>query len=202
LEKWLERFKLYLIANDMKDENENKDAFLLLIGEDAYETYKTLKKNDNSDTLTELYTKLSAHFVGKRSQFAEQCRFINANRLPDETIDDYHMRLRSLAAHCNYGDTFENRILERLVPGSRMLEFQQQCCRTEELTLKTTFALASGYEQTAENIKALRTNPKSENASVSTVSSRYGPSSYERNTRRIPPKSSSFDQTSIRDQNK
>ena len=83
-EKWLKRFKLFLIANKMTDPAQNKATFLMLIGEEAFEIYDTLKKVDESDSLEELYRKMTDHFVG----------------------------LRQLSDHCNFGDKFESQMNE------------------------------------------------------------------------------------------
>lgn len=63
---WLERFKLYLVARGMTDANQVKSTFLLMIGSEAYEIYKTLKKADNSDTIEEIYKFLTDHMNPKK----------------------------------------------------------------------------------------------------------------------------------------
>lgn len=64
-ELWLRRWRLYLLATGLTDATKIKSTFLLLIGEEAYNVYETLKKEDDSDTIEELYEKLTKHFVSK-----------------------------------------------------------------------------------------------------------------------------------------
>lgn len=97
------------------------------MGEEAFHVYKSLKKHDNSDTLEEIYTFMTNHFVSKRSQFTEAQIFRRAVKEADETIDQYALRLRHLATHCKFSNV-DDEILQQLVAGSGMENFQLKCC--------------------------------------------------------------------------
>jgi len=159
-ETWLGRFELFLTANKMEDAAENRSSLLILMGEDAYEVFLSLPcengKTREEKTLEEIYAEMSAHFVGKKSEFTEQCKFRRTYKHPGENVDSYHMRLRRMAVNCNFGANLEKEILNQLVPGSNMDQFQQKCCRQDALTLKDALELARGYERTSENVKCLR----------------------------------------------
>lgn len=60
---WLERFRLYLSTLDIKDPALAKTTFLIYIGDEAYQVYKSLKKSDNTDTLEECYKFMCEHFM-------------------------------------------------------------------------------------------------------------------------------------------
>lgn len=153
-ENWLERFKLYLAATGITDPVKVKATFLIHMGEDAYHVFKSLKKNDDSDTLDEIYVFMTNHFVSKRSQFTEAQVFRRAMKDADETIDQYALRLRHLATHCKFGNVDEE-ILQQLVAGSGMENFQMKCCRTDDLDLKTALIIARGYERNVQNVNGL-----------------------------------------------
>ena len=50
MENWTEQFELYVLASGLTDDAKQKASFLLLMGRDLYEIYKTKKKADNKDT--------------------------------------------------------------------------------------------------------------------------------------------------------
>lgn len=154
-ENWLERFKLYLVTADIQDETKVKASFLLHMGDEAYQIYKSLRKKDSSDTLEQCYTFMTNHFVANRSQFTECQVFRRAMKTPEETIDDYALRLRQLAAHCKFEESIDKEILNQLVAGSGMENFQAKCCRENNLDLKTALNIARGYERTAQNVNGL-----------------------------------------------
>jgi hypothetical protein len=84
------------------------------MGKEAYEIYKTKKKNDDSDTLAEIKVFMSAQFVAKKSEYTEIMTFRRAFKNVDETVSIYAMRLRRLATDCNYGTTVEKEIARHL----------------------------------------------------------------------------------------
>ena len=170
-EAWLDEFKLFIAAANMTDQARNKAAFQLLMRREAREICRTLKKADDSEDLDALYKLMSTHFVGKRSEFTEQHRFHETRKIPDEPIDEYHMRLRRLAQHCNFGNNLETEILRQLVPGSDMPEFQRKCCREDNLDLKKALDIARGIERTADMLKGLRANPTNAYKAVNALSS-------------------------------
>ena len=102
-------------------------------------------------TLAEMYDIFTKQFVVKRSTFSEQQVFRRAMRHEGELVDSYHMRLRSLAAHCGFDKDLEDQIMAKLVVGIGMPEFQTRCCRKDGLTLAKALELAKGFERTTED---------------------------------------------------
>ena len=68
---------------------------------------------------------------------------------------EYAMRLRQLAAYCNFGANLEKEICSQLVADSGIYDFQRKCCRTDSLTLKLALELAIGYERVVSNFNSL-----------------------------------------------
>ena len=114
---WQERFGLYVSANGLDDATIIKSSFLLLMGPQAFEVYKTKKKVDNTDTLDEIKVFMNTHFVAKKSEYTEVVAFRNAFRLEGELVSDYAMRLRHIPTHCKYGTSLEKEIERQFVVG-------------------------------------------------------------------------------------
>jgi hypothetical protein len=153
---WNELFDLYVTAHGLTDAKKIKATYLLQMGKEAYEIYKTKKKNDDSDTLAEIKVFMSAQFVAKKSEYTEIMTFRRAFKNVDETVSDYVMRLRRLATDCNYGTTVEKEIERQFVVGCNMEEVQRKCCRTDNLDLKQALEIATGFERVNANVRNLR----------------------------------------------
>ena len=158
-EQWLEGYELYLIATDLDKSNASTKAnFQVMIGREALNVLKTLKRKDSdgSETLDQLAALLTKHFVGERSVFTERNTFRRATKGRDESIDEFHRRLRGLAEYCKYEEGLEAEILQQLVSGCEMEQFQMKACRTLNLTLADALTTARGYERNVENFNGLK----------------------------------------------
>ena len=94
--------------------------------------------------------------VTKRSEYTEICAFRRAEKMKDETVNEYAMRLRVLAKHCNYGTQMEKEIERQFRVSCGMVEVEKECVRTDNLDLQKVLVMASGYERSASNMKVLR----------------------------------------------
>ena len=86
------------------NEAKAKACFLLMMGSEAFEIYKTLKKSDDLDTLDDVIASLTKHLVVRRSEFTEICIFRRAKKRNDERVEEYCNRLRQLAAQCKFSN--------------------------------------------------------------------------------------------------
>jgi hypothetical protein len=154
---WNEIFDLYVTADGLTDNGKIKASYLLLMGSEAYDIYKTKKKPDDTDTLTEVKTFMKTQFVAKKSEYTEIMTLRRAFKLEGESGSDYAMRLRRLAADCNYDQTLEKEIERQFVVGCNMEEVQRKCCRTDGLDLKQALEIATGFERVNENVNKLHT---------------------------------------------
>jgi hypothetical protein len=94
---WSEILDLYVTANGLTDAGKIKASYLILMGREAYELYKTKKKPDDTDTLAEIKAFMKAQFVAKKSEYTEIITFRRAFKQEGESVSDYAMRLRRLA---------------------------------------------------------------------------------------------------------
>jgi hypothetical protein len=118
---------------------------------EEFEIWKTLREKEDDDSLKDMQEKLTKHFVWTKSVFTEKCIFRRAMKRQEESINEYAMRLRWMAAHCEFGAALEAEILSQLVVGVGIDEFQRECCRTNDLDLKTALEKARGYDRVSEN---------------------------------------------------
>jgi hypothetical protein len=188
---WSEIFDLYVTANGLTDAGKIKASYLILMGREAYEMYKTKKKPDDTDTLAEIKAFMKAQFVAKKSEYTEIITFRRAFKLEGESVSDYAMRLRRLATDCNFDKLIEKEIERQFVVGCNMEEVQRKCCRTDGLDLKQALEIATGFERVNANVNNLRTpsdNSKLQQ-SVNHVEQRRKPNDERRPNRNVKPKS-------------
>ena len=163
-ELWLQRFKLYVTANGLKDAAIIKASFLLLMGQEAFNVYqskRTVKMVEGvevEDTLAEVQALMTTHFVPKRSEYSEVCTFRRAMRYEGERVSDYALRLRALSTHCKFGTALEKEIERQFVVGCNIKDVQWKCCRTDDLDLAKAIEIALGYERVAASVNGLQ-NP-------------------------------------------
>lgn len=153
-ELWLAKWKLYLAAEALTDKVIMKAKFLLLIGDEVFKVYEGLRAVDSKDEMDTIYEFLNKALIIKRSAFAQSQIFRGTMRRKDESVQEYSGRLRELAKHCNFKDESEQ-ILGQFVIGCQMPEFQEECCRTDDLTLTKALELARGYERSKFDMSSL-----------------------------------------------
>lgn len=144
---WLERFKLYVIFKELTDPEKVKVAFLLMIGPEVYEIYRAVRKSDKTDTIEEIYEFLSDFLNPKRSRIATLSSFRRAGKRDEETFDEFVLRLRLLAANCDFGKaSVEENIVEQFIAGCGSKELREQLLLTDNLDLKKALELARDTE--------------------------------------------------------
>ena len=102
--KWLQRFENFIVALDIKD-NTRKRAMLLHYAVDGVQDiFDTLSDTGEAKDYKCAKDKLSEYFSPKINIAYETYKFRQAKQLAGETLDSYHVRLRHLAATCDFPD--------------------------------------------------------------------------------------------------
>ena len=114
--------------------------------------------------------KLSEHFTPAPSEIVERFKFHKRFRKPEESVTAFVSELRSIAKYCNFGDTLETMLRDRIVCGINDAVIQRQLLSEKELTFSKALEVAQGMESAAKNVKELSIPNKQD------VSSTVGPS--------------------------
>ena len=109
------------------------------MGEEAYSIFKSNRKKENNETLTELKTLMAGLLVVKKSEYTEICAFRRAFNHKEESVNDYAMRLRKLSEHCRFGENTDKEIERQFVVSCGMLEEEKECVRSDDLNLAKVF---------------------------------------------------------------
>ena len=136
-------------------------------------TYKMLRNilspAKPGEEYSELVEKLSKHYCPVPSEIVERFKFHSRSRNPGELIATFVAELRSLAKFCNFGDTLETMIRNRLVCGINDIAIQK-CLLTEpNLTYPKAIEIAQATETAAQSLHELRSKPEAGRASPKSV---------------------------------
>ena len=115
-QQYVERLEHFFQANDVDGAEKKRAVFLSVI------TYKILRNlfspaKPGEKSYADLVDTLSKHFKPAPSEIVERFRFNSRVRKPGESIAAFIVELRALAEFCNFGDTLEAMLRDRIVCG-------------------------------------------------------------------------------------
>ena len=116
--KWIQKLENLFIALDMKCDEKRKATLLHYAGDEVFDIFDnftdqqkgigaTKELEDGSIVPNEYGTakkSLTDHFTPQKNTSYEIFKFRRATQNPDENLDAYHVRLRTLASTCDLQD--------------------------------------------------------------------------------------------------
>ncbi|XP_037528631.1 uncharacterized protein LOC119405877 [Rhipicephalus sanguineus] len=109
IDVYLERFELFAKANETDDEKK-LEVFLTIIRRPKSPT--EVKYEDAKKVLQQ-------HYVLKRSVVTERYHFYRRNQEANETIAQFLVKLKRLAATCSFGSFLQEALRDHLIAGLR-----------------------------------------------------------------------------------
>ncbi|XP_077564534.1 uncharacterized protein LOC144179996 [Haemaphysalis longicornis] len=149
-DSYRERFKLFIIANDVKQEKV-LPVFLTAIGAEAYEVLKRLVVPDApaKKTFAEVKQLPQGHYSTSSSVIAERCTFNRRVHHEQESVEDFIVELKHLARQCDFGEFLNDTLRDRLVAGVRNEDTQRALFAEENLKFDNACKIALGLELAA-----------------------------------------------------
>ena len=150
----------FLVANGVTSADKKRATFLAVIGPSAYRLLRSLisPAKPNEKTYAELVKTPSDHYSPKPSEIVQRCKFYKRFRQPGETVATFLSELCSIAEYCNFGDTLETMLRDRLICGINDDRIQQRLLSEEgdKSTLKSATTLAQAMETAAKDAVELK----------------------------------------------
>ena len=106
-------------------------------------------------TYEDIVTVLTKHYSPVPTEVMQRFRFNSRSRRAGETVAAFVAELRRLAEHCNYGDTLEKMLRDRLVSGVNEEAIQRKLLAERELTYDSALRIAQGLETAARDLKEM-----------------------------------------------
>ena len=160
--QYVERLDQFFEANDLTGDakaTKRRATFLTVIGPGPYKLLRSLisPAKPTDKTYDELVQKLTEHYSPTPSEVMQRFRFNSRSRKEGESVAAYLAELRRLAEHCNYGDTLDKMLRDRLVWGINDAGIQRKLLQENDpLTLARTLTIAKGAETADKNLKEMK----------------------------------------------
>ena len=173
-QEWLEGIEREFRFFKISEAVDKKDAMIIYGGNEIARLEKSLPDPETGDAYTKLRTKLNGHFTPKKNKHHARYLFLKMRPHVGETISAYAARLREKAKECEFGDTFDERILEHIIQtidNKKLIE--RAISKTWDLTRFLTEA--SQTEDIARQIQDMGTEQVDCAGSVQSVPAISGP---------------------------
>ncbi len=172
VEQWtqyVERLEQFFVAtNDVTGEDKKdkrRATFLSVMGRDAYNLLRSLiaPEKPSEKSFEELVAVLSEHYSPKPTEVMQRYRFNSRSMKEGESVADYvAAQLRKLAEFCNYGNSLDKMLRDRLVWGVKDPSIQKKLLSEPDLTLVRAMQIAQSTETAEKNLREMDSNRESE----------------------------------------
>lgn len=152
LERLEHLFKVNAVENDMK-----VSMFITLAGAQVYSTLKNLVAPRQPDSLTyeQVKSTLKNHYAPAVSVIGERFRFNKCMQKPNQSISNYIVEIKKLAASCNFGEYLNDALRDRLVCGINSEAVQKKLLSDSELTFERACTIALSSELADNQVRIL-----------------------------------------------
>lgn len=158
--EFTERLEQYFLANDIEDNGKKRAILLTVCGSATYSLMKNLlapaKPTDKS--FSELVTLVKNHHQPKASIIVSRFKFHTSTREPEQLISDYLAQLRKLAEPCEFGNSLEEMLRDRLVIGINNDRIQRRLLSESELNLQRAVEIAQASFTAALDFQTITNN--------------------------------------------
>ena len=148
---WVADFQTYLVANAITDNKRKKTLLLYLAGPRVREIFRQIPETGDEDAFDTALTKLNEYFEPQKNTLYEVFKFRQAVQGPQETLDQYHTRLRTLGATCDFHD-LDFEILVQIVTYGHSTHLRKYALKDPKITLKDV--LLAGRQEEVSKFQA------------------------------------------------
>ena len=113
------------------------------VGPDVQELFETL---DGGTSFAEAVKALDAHFTPEKNIPFEHHSFRQAKQQTGETVDDFCIRLKSLASTCDFGEATDDHIRDQIIDKCESNALRRRLLRESKLGWKTLLSIARAAE--------------------------------------------------------
>ncbi|XP_037528470.1 uncharacterized protein LOC119405702 [Rhipicephalus sanguineus] len=153
-DKWkpyLIKVEAYFEANAISDSAKKRALLVAALSTSTIQILmgKIAPAKPNALRYDEVVKVLNDHYDPRRNEIAESFQFFNRCQQEGETIQDFVVSIRRIADNCNFGDSLNRLLRDRIVCGVRSGAVQKQLLAKKDLTLEEAESIAVAAE-TAE----------------------------------------------------
>ena len=147
-ELYQERLEQHFIAHDITDDGKKRALLLSFCGKKTFHLISSLLSPDKaSDTsYSKICERLKDHFDPAASEIVLRYKLYRTNRHQDRSVADFLAQLRDYARGCNFGESLDAMLRDRLVLGINEDSIQRRLLSEPELTLVKALKIAQAQE--------------------------------------------------------
>ena len=146
---WMTKFNNLMAALQVGDTDEakkyKKTLLIFYMGERCSEIYDTIKEN-NEESYDEACKKLNEYFLPKENKMYERYLLRTASQEEGESILQYSIRLKAMAAKGRYPATMEEEVMLQIIQSCRSSSLRQKALEKDDLTLDELIKMGSAKE--------------------------------------------------------
>ena len=169
---YIEQVEQYFVAHDLNEdakEPTKRALFLSGVGSTTYVTLKSLlaPAKPADKTFDVIVSTLTKHYSPPPSEVVQSYRFFTRVRQSGETVSAFVAALRRLAKDCNFGDTMERILRDKIVFSINDEVIQKKLLDEPNLTYKLQTGTRVGWKCWSR-----RSKPKGDEDSIPTRENR------------------------------
>ena len=163
---YIERLGHYFVANDVKDSNKKRAILLSSCGVNTYAVIRNLLAPNlpSTKSFDQIVEAAGKHFNPKPSSIVQRFRFNSRARKEGESVAEFVAQLRQLSEHCQFGDTLNDMLRDRIVCGINDQRIQRRLLAESDLTLARAMELSLAMESADKDADTLKAGATGTNA--------------------------------------
>ena len=152
--RYLRRFENFLVASDIDDKKRKRALLLHCVGDDVYTIFENIPDNGTDDDYDKCKLRLTEYFEPVKNKEYEIYQFRQARQGMSETLDQFHIRLRTLAKYCEFHDV-DREIKSQIVQTCTDSECRQKALRSPDLSLQDLLRFGRTREATSKQAQSM-----------------------------------------------
>ena len=160
--EYIERLEFYFAANGITDAAKQRAVLLSCCGPSTFRLLRSLVLPTplTEFSFKELVAKMKAHREPKPSVIVQRYQFNSRQREKSKTVAEYVAALHKLAEHCNFGETLDEMLRDRLVCGIANPAVQKRLLTEPELTFTKAVTISQAVELVEKGSKEIQSMAK------------------------------------------
>ncbi|XP_028414345.1 uncharacterized protein K02A2.6-like [Dendronephthya gigantea] len=133
---WIQDFEMFILASGITDEKRKRALLLYQAGKRVREIFRQIPDTGDATDYEAAKTKLHEYFQPQENRRYAVYRFRQAKQEPNETLDQFHTRLRTLAQTCSFHNAdFE--IEQQIITAGSSSRIRKKALRDPTYDLKS-----------------------------------------------------------------
>lgn len=136
--QYVERLGHFFDTNGIAESDKKRAIFLSVVGPSTYRLLKSLiaPAKPGSKSYDELVKELTEHYDPTPSETVQRHKFHTRVRQEGESVATFVSELRSIATFCNFGDSLDQMLRDRIMCGIRNEMIQNRLLSESKLDFK------------------------------------------------------------------